>query len=217
MNTRSDSRLITTALLLALITPQAIGIRVLADSPAPVQPAPTPAEAAGTWQTLTVIQDGFSVLMPEPVSQQALGSPGGVLPVGQTTVYMAHFRSNETTGGVAVFSMHPPHQAIPTSVSEREATLRRMHNTLFNSSNSYQLLREQALTLDGIPGREFEVDMSPAAKPGAEKQFLRQRIYITQQHIYQLMVYGSAELVHSADADRFFNSFKLLAEPTPTP
>ncbi len=68
-----------------------------------------------------------------------------------------------------------------------------------------ELLREVPLRLDGHPGREILIR-------GKLLQF-RVRIYQVGQRMYQFTIAAARDLTSCAEADRFFQSFRLLPEP----
>jgi hypothetical protein len=66
------------------------------------------------------------------------------------------------------------------------------------------VLGEASLKLDGRhPGREVRVEL----KTGG---VLRTRLYLVGRRAYRLSVVGPGDTTGSADADRFFGSFKVL-------
>lgn len=67
-----------------------------------------------------------------------------------------------------------------------------------------RLLKETPLSLGQYPGREIVVK-----KPGGTVQI--QRFYVVNNYFYQLSVEIKNSDTVSADAERFLNSFKLLA------
>jgi hypothetical protein len=44
----------------------------------------------------------------------------------------------------------------------------------------------------------------------ANKTYLRERMFIIEDKLYQVAVIGSQEICQSKEADQFFESFKLL-------
>lgn len=67
-----------------------------------------------------------------------------------------------------------------------------------------KLLSEQIISLDSYPGREIEVE-------APEGFIIRSRLYLVKQRMYQLIVATSKEEAFSENAEKFFKSFKLLA------
>jgi hypothetical protein len=60
---------------------------------------------------------------------------------------------------------------------------------------------EKKITIDGHPGRDFSI---------ATEHFEgRDRIYLVNNRLYQVMMVGSRDFVTSKDAEKFLDSFKL--------
>jgi hypothetical protein len=44
------------------------------------------------------------------------------------------------------------------------------------------------------------------------KKIFRGRVYLVGQRLYQVVIFGPKELASSKDAEKFLNSFELVAE-----
>jgi hypothetical protein len=67
-----------------------------------------------------------------------------------------------------------------------------------------KLGKEAKIEVDGHPGRDFEMSLDKGA--GA----VRANIYLVDLRLYTLIVQGKSEkVIKSAEADKFFKSFKL--------
>jgi len=64
-----------------------------------------------------------------------------------------------------------------------------------------KLESEKKITLDGHPGREFVAT--------AEGLKVRDRFYLVNDRLYQIMLVGSNDFITGKDAEKFLNSFKL--------
>jgi hypothetical protein len=65
------------------------------------------------------------------------------------------------------------------------------------------LLRQKILLLDSYPGRELDIKIDA-------KTMVKVRLYAVKNRLYQLVVFGNDELIHSKEAEKFLTSFKLL-------
>ena len=66
-----------------------------------------------------------------------------------------------------------------------------------------KLASEKDLKLGEHPGREIQI----AVQGG--KRLFRARVYLIDQRLYQVVVFGTKEAATSKDADKFLDSFKL--------
>jgi hypothetical protein len=66
-----------------------------------------------------------------------------------------------------------------------------------------KLVKEDKITHGTYQGREILVEL-PAST------FTRSQVFIVEDRIYHLLVLGPKDMVSSKDADKFFESFKLL-------
>jgi hypothetical protein len=66
-----------------------------------------------------------------------------------------------------------------------------------------KLSNEKDIKLGDYPGREIKIDVADG------KQLFRVRVYLVDQRLYQVVVFGTPEMATSKDADKFLDSFKL--------
>ena len=66
-----------------------------------------------------------------------------------------------------------------------------------------KLLSEKNIKLGDTPGRETQIEVA-----GGKKLF-RARVYLADQRMYQVVVFGTKKAATSKEADRFLDSFKL--------
>ena len=144
------------------------------------------------WQKFTSTKGGFSVLMPAvPTETVKPGNPQEgkgeshqfLLGLENENVYMVEY----------IEFPNLPSQLMPSQIDEFLNAFRD------GAVKNNRLLKEQSIALDGYPGREIEVETS--------NQIIKIRAYWTHSRLYALAVVAAKE-----EADRFFNSFRLVAD-----
>lgn len=158
----------------------------------------------GDWQLFTSAQGGFSIDMPGQPEASTQPSSGGATSYvfsaskdGRS--YMASY-----TDLPASASGFTPKQLLD-STRDGAAT-----------SSGGELVEEQEITLGQYPGRDFTLNVELL------KNSIRQRAFLVGPRLYQIVTTGPGDDVNSADADRFFNSFRLAgmdgtSRPTAAP
>jgi hypothetical protein len=66
-----------------------------------------------------------------------------------------------------------------------------------------ELAGEKDIKLGEYPGREIQIDVAGG------KRLFRVRVYLVDQRLYQVVVFGTKEAATSKEADKFLDSFKL--------
>ena len=66
-----------------------------------------------------------------------------------------------------------------------------------------KLVSEKNVKLGKHPGREIRINVAEG------KRLFRVRVYLVEQRLYQVVVFGTPETATSKDADKFLDSFKL--------
>jgi hypothetical protein len=66
-----------------------------------------------------------------------------------------------------------------------------------------KLASEKDIKLGENPGREIQIDVQGG------RQLFRARVYLIEQRLYQVVVFGTKEAATSKEADKFLDSFKL--------
>jgi len=137
----------------------------------------------------------FSVLMPGTPQQQTkvVDSPAGKLHVhlfvvpldGGNTAYMASYIDYDP-------------QLIAAAPADKLLDGARDGQV---SSVKGKLASEKRLKLGRHPGRELRITLK-------QGMFIRSRLYLVGNRLYQCLVVGKKAVVNSADAGRFFGSFK---------
>jgi hypothetical protein len=98
---------------------------------------------------------------------------------------------------------------VPTNLAglDPEELLDNGRDGAINSTGG-ELVEETKITLGEFPGRDFTYKIT------ALNGNIRQRAYVVEQRLYQLVTTGTGNAVNSADAEKFFNSFKLTGRGT---
>jgi len=68
-----------------------------------------------------------------------------------------------------------------------------------------KLLSDKKIKLGGHPGRDIQVEVDG-------KHIFRARVYLVEQRLYQVVVFGPKDLATSKDALKFLDSFELVEE-----
>ena len=151
------------------------------------------------WQELTVRDAGFSVLMRgEPFyTKREIDTPAGRI--------MAHlYLSDRQDSVVAIgYTDYPLALALGSPSDKlfagvRDTWLKRLQGTITRS--------DRPLTIDGKhPGIEFSAD----GQLEKTEAFVRARLYLVDQRLYQVVMLGKTAAVPSRVVNRFLDSFKL--------
>lgn len=156
--------------------------------------------AKSEWHELAVRDAGFSVLMRgEPVyTKREIELPAGKI--------VAHlYLSEQPESVVAIGYTDYPLSLVLGSPPEqlfsgvRDTWLRRLHGTLTRS--------DRPLKIDGKhPGIEFSAD----GEIENTAAFVRARLYLVDQRLYQVVILGKTAAVPSRVVNRYLDSFKLI-------
>jgi hypothetical protein len=66
-----------------------------------------------------------------------------------------------------------------------------------------KLASEKDIKLGEYPGREIRIDVAGG------KRLFRVRVFLVEQRLYQVVIFGTPEAATSKEADKFLDSFKL--------
>ena len=140
-------------------------------------------------------KDGrFTVQMPgEPKEQTSKVNT----PIGPIDVHLFISAPDPKSAYMVGYSDYPE-EVVKKSDSDkildgaRDGAVRNVKGTLES---------EKKITMDGHPGRDYVIS--------TEGFRGRERIYLVNARLYQVMLLGSKEFVTGKDADKFLDSFKL--------
>lgn len=146
------------------------------------------------WKEFASKPGGFKVLMPGTPKQKALETESdfgkGVLHMSAVEAGKGMYAANYTDFPEAVKKV-PIKQLYDSS---RDGVIANLDG---------KLASEKDIKLGENPGREILIDVAGG------KQIFRVRVYLIEQRLYQVVVFGSPELAKSKDADKFLDSFQL--------
>jgi hypothetical protein len=159
----------------------------------------TPAADRPEWKEFTPEGAGFTVLLPGEPTVRKLPEGGG--------------RAEIKRPAVDGFSYHCSwllKEVPPAGPEVARAYLLGMQEGSAKGVKG-KVVASKEITLDGMPGREFVIDV-------AENQVIRCRAYAVGERLLDFQVWGKdREAVQSKDPEKFFGSIKLTKKPEPAP
>ena len=158
---------------------------------------------ASAWETFAPEGAGFSVLLPGLPEERVRAGRAG----GQSD---AQFRNYQLTAGGLKYEIGRTGQLPERFVSQPDymerffAGASRSFDAALAQENQqirYKLVSEQAISLDGYEGREYEF--------AAEGHRAVARLFLIERSIYGLSVVGPKSEMTPEHVERFLNSFAL--------
>lgn len=151
--------------------------------------------AAGQWKQFSSDQGKFSVYLPgEPKEQSQTVST----PVGPLTLHMYLVEQGVGTAYVAAYADYDEKLVQLTS---KETLLDGARDGQVKSVRG-KLVSEKRIFLSGHPGRELKIQVT-------DKLYLRSRLYLVENRLYQVLVVTHKGAIDGPDANRVLGSFKL--------
>jgi hypothetical protein len=151
------------------------------------------------WREFHARDGGFTVLLPQKPGQ---AEHQMATPMGATTMKMYSVRIDETVLAAGYADFAAPLDARALEVM-RDALVRSLNGTLAG---------DKPLAAGGLAGREIAITGALAA-PGeggkAAPVEMRARLYARDKRYYQVVLAGKQGGFAAADADMFFDSFRL--------
>lgn len=165
-------------------------------------PPQNPVSDSVQWQEFSSTEGGFSISMPGQPTERELPVRGGNGPVSSREFALA------LEEGKIVYSVN--YADLPTISTELNASqinllLDGARDASVRNLKNGQLVSERGIELNGYIGREIEV-----ANPDGFSA--KTRIYWVQPRLYMIVVASTAETDLDREAERFLDSFRLLAE-----
>jgi len=153
-------------------------------------------DSAQSWIELQSKEGAFSILMPHQPARQSdsTKTAAGSIDMVMFTV------STDSAFYAIIYSDFP---FVPSTTDEINKRLDNGRDGGLARSKG-RLVSETRITLDGYLGREIKAKL--------DEGFLVARIFSVKQRLYQMLMAGTEADVSSANATRFFNSFKLTAD-----
>jgi hypothetical protein len=147
------------------------------------------------WTDLSPAGGKFSVSLPGTATEKVETAPGGMVSKNYQVITVL----NNLRGlGVGYAEL----QGNPQGVSEVEAVLNQAKDRARDNLDG-TVLTESNIALGGHPGKEIQIVSSKG-------HVVRQRLYLANRRIYNIMTITSRENLDSPEATKFLNSFKIL-------
>lgn len=156
--------------------------------------------AQSVWKPFSSKEGGFTVLMPGTPSQIKL--PIDSQEGATTLIGFRVIRKNEANYMVGYADV--PAGVKLNTLAERNKFLTEVA-TGFSTSLQGRILNQQTVNLGRYPGREIRVQFPQGVKG-------RQRLYLVNRRLYQLVVMTGKESSLSKSIQGFMDSFKLLSQ-----
>jgi hypothetical protein len=153
-------------------------------------------KSPSTWAAVRSGEGRFEVLMPEKL--QATKSTVKTR-IGDVEAFV--FQS--TGADRAYVLMYNDYPAALVRGNPAEALLDGAREGGLAKVAGGKLKAEQKIQRGGHPGRDLLIEVMGG------RYFIRDRLYLVEGRLYQLIVAGPEEFVRGPDAGKFFDSFKL--------
>jgi hypothetical protein len=149
------------------------------------------------WKEFTSKEGRFKVLMPGTPKQQQHDTESDF---GKGVLYMNSVQAGRTMYGANYCDF-------PAEI--KKAPLKQVYDSSRDGAVANlegKLAGEKDIKLDDYPGRELQIDVAGG------KLVFRARVYLVDQRLYQVVVFGTQEAVTSKAAEKFLDSFKLAGK-----
>jgi len=146
------------------------------------------------WKEFVAKEGQFKVSMPGTPRQKKLDTESDF---GKGVLYM-----NVVEAGKTMYAAN--YCDFPAEV--KKATLKQVYDSSRDGAVANmdgKLSSEKDFKLGKHPGREIRIDVAEG------KRLFRVRVYLVDQRLYQVVVFGTPEAATSKEADKFLDSFKL--------
>jgi hypothetical protein len=146
------------------------------------------------WKEFASKEGRFKVLMPGTPTQKQLDTESDF---GKGVLHMNTVQSGKTMYGANYCDFPAKIKEVPIKQvldSSRDGAVANLEG---------KLASEQDLKLGDHPGREIRIEVAGG------KQLFRARVYLVEQRLYQVVVFGTKDAATSKEADKFLDSFQL--------
>jgi hypothetical protein len=146
------------------------------------------------WKEFACKEGRFKVLMPGAPKEKKLETESDF---GKGVLHMNTVQAGKTMYGANYCDFPEEVKKTPLKKvydSSRDGAVANLEG---------KLASEKDIKLGDYPGREIQIDVAGG------KQVFRARVYLVDQRLYQVVVFGTKEAATSKDADKFLESFKL--------
>lgn len=146
------------------------------------------------WKEFASKDGRFKVLMPGTPKQNKVETESDF---GKGVLYM-----NVTLAGKSMYGAN--YCDFPAEI--KKAPIKQVFDSSRDGAVANmegKLASEKDIKLGEHPGREIQIDVAEG------KRLFRVRVYLVEQRLYQVVIFGSPEAATSKEADKFLDSFKL--------
>jgi hypothetical protein len=151
-------------------------------------------EEKADWKEFASQEGRFKVLMPGTPKQ---GKAETESDFGKGVLHMNTVQAGRTMYGANYCDFPAKIKKVPIKQvldSSRDGAVANLEG---------KLVSEKDIKLDKRPGREVQIEVAGG------KPLFRARVYLVEQRLYQVVVFGTKEAATSKKADKFLDSFKL--------
>ena len=146
------------------------------------------------WKEFTSKEGRFKVLMPGAPMQDKAETESDF---GKGVLHM-----NTVQTGKTMYGAH--YCDFPAAI--KKVPLKQVYDSSRDGAAANleaKLVSEKDVKLGEHPGRETQIEVAGG------KRLFRTRVYLVDQRLYQVVVFGTKEAATSKEADKFLESFKL--------
>jgi hypothetical protein len=146
------------------------------------------------WKEFVSKEGNFKILMPGTPKQEKIETESDF---GKGVLYMNSLAAAGTMYAANYCDFPADVKKVPLKQvldSSRDGAIANMEG---------KLAKEKDIKLGDHPGREVLIDVS------GSKRLFRARVYLVDQRLYQVVVFGTKEAAMSREADKYLDSFKL--------
>src|SRR5262249_28671955 len=161
--------------------------------------APAAAGPAVTgWKESNSAEGGYSVSL--PTNGKVLNSKQTVqLPTGQKLEFNTNGVEFTNDSGMMVAYADMSKEVMTSTSDQRFEVVKQMILGMLPGS---KIVKEDKIQVDKYEGREFTIEV-------AGKGTGKARVFFTENRLYEILAAGPGDFHKSADAKKFFDSFKM--------
>ena len=152
------------------------------------------ADAQPKWKEFASQKGRFKVLMPGTPKQEQAETESDF---GKGVLHMNTAQAGKTMYGANYCDFPAKIKKVPLKQvldSSRDGAVANLEGNLAS---------EKDMKLGKHPGREIRIGVAGG------KRLFRARVYLVEQRLYQVVVFGTKKAATSKEADKFLDSFKL--------
>jgi hypothetical protein len=157
---------------------------------------PTHADDPREWKEFASKEGRFKVLMPGTPKKDKAETESDF---GKGVLHMNTAQAGKTIYGANYCDFPAKIRKVPLKQvldSSRDGAVANLEGKLVSE-------KDVRLGKQRVPGREIQIDVAGG------KRLFRARVYLVEQRLYQVVVFGTKEAATSKETDKFLDSFKL--------